>query len=84
MPCFMIGAGFGRCFGETMVLLFPTGINPNSNRTDFGFIPGAYAVAGAGAFAGMFFSVSLSLSYDPLVFVKLFRSIHSRSFYMTS
>lgn len=52
MPCFMIGAGLGRCYGETLVLLFPTGINPNFNRTTFGFIPGAYAVAGAGAFAG--------------------------------
>ena len=52
MPCFMIGAGLGRCFGETMVLLFPRGISPNLNRTEFGFIPGAYAVAGAGAFAG--------------------------------
>lgn len=52
MPCFMIGAGLGRCFGETMVLLFPRGISPNLNRTEFGLIPGAYAVAGAGAFAG--------------------------------
>lgn len=52
VPAFKIGAGLGRFYGEGMAYLFPTGLNPYMNRTDFPIIPGAYAVAGSAAFAG--------------------------------
>lgn len=42
----------GRFVGEGLALFFPTGINPSYDRTNLPIIPGAYAVAGAAAFAG--------------------------------
>ena len=52
MPSFKIGAGMGRLVGEGLAFYFPRGINPSFDRTQFPIIPGAYAVAGAAAFAG--------------------------------
>lgn len=52
VPSFKIGAGLGRFYGEGMAYMFPEGINPYGNRTDYPLIAGAYAVAGSAAFAG--------------------------------
>lgn len=55
VPSFKIGAGLGRFYGEVMAYMFPQGINPYGNRTEFPLLAGAYAVAGSAAF-GMSFT----------------------------
>ncbi|KAI1301622.1 Chloride channel protein 2 [Halotydeus destructor] len=52
VPTFKIGAGLGRFYGESIAWMFPTGLNPLGNRTDFPIVVGAYAVAGSAAFSG--------------------------------
>jgi chloride channel 2 len=52
MPSFKIGAGVGRLVGELLALWFPHGMNPQYDRSNLPILPGAYAVAGAAAFAG--------------------------------
>ena len=52
MPSFKIGAGLGRFYGEGMAYLFPSGMNPFVNRSDFPISAGTYALVGSAAFAG--------------------------------
>jgi chloride channel 1 len=49
MPTFVVGAAFGRLFGEIVSSIFPDGI---SNGTDQPIFPGVYAVVGAAALTG--------------------------------
>ncbi|KAI6191212.1 Chloride channel protein 2 [Aphelenchoides bicaudatus] len=49
MPTFVVGAAFGRLFGEFISTLFPEGI---PGGTDHPIFPGIYAVVGAAALTG--------------------------------
>lgn len=49
MPTFVVGAAFGRLFGEIVSTLFPDGL---SGGTDHPIFPGIYAVVGAAALTG--------------------------------
>ena len=63
VPLFMLGAGFGRFFGEVASYTFPNGINPFN--PSLGIIPGAYAVAASAAVCG---GVTGSLSVAVIAF----------------
>lgn len=52
VPSFKIGAGFGRFYGEIMAWLFPEGLMPRFNRTEYPILAGTYALVGSAAFAG--------------------------------
>lgn len=66
VPLFMIGAGFGRFFGEFAAFMFPYGLNPLDNSPEYlGIIPGAYAVAASAAMCG---GVTGSLSVAVIAF----------------
>lgn len=66
VPLFMIGAGFGRFFGEFAAFMFPYGLNPLDNSPGYlGIIPGAYAVAASAAMCG---GVTGSLSVAVIAF----------------
>lgn len=49
MPIFVVGAAFGRLFGEIISTTFPEGI---PGGTDQPIFPGIYSVVGAAALSG--------------------------------
>ncbi|UYV82084.1 CLCN2 [Cordylochernes scorpioides] len=61
IPTLKIGAALGRLLGEAMFIWFPNGMGAVSHQIN----PGAYAVAGAAAFAG---SVTHTISTTVIMF----------------
>lgn len=66
VPLFMIGAGFGRLFGEVAAFLFPHNLNPFEDVLQSRpIVAGAYAVAASAAMCG---GVTGSLSVAVVAF----------------